>query len=149
RTNAGPDVRRVGLFAGPAALTADLPVAGGSDGWGRALGRERLDALLLAAAAAAGAEVLQPWSAVEVVADGAGYRCTTARTGSGDVRDLRSGIVIAAHGSWEVGPLPTQPQRQAPRASDLFGFKAHFRGSALPPDLMPLLAFPGGYGGMV
>lgn len=45
--------------------------------------------------------------------------------------------------------MPTQGLRRAPRASDLFGFKAHFHHSALPPDLMPLLAFPGGYGGMV
>jgi flavin-dependent dehydrogenase len=36
-----------------------------------------------------------------------------------------------------------------PHASDLFGFKAHFRSISLPSDLMPLLAFPGGYGGMV
>jgi 2-polyprenyl-6-methoxyphenol hydroxylase-like FAD-dependent oxidoreductase len=30
----------------------------------------------------------------------------------------------------------------------LFGFKAHFYDSNLPDGLMPLLAFPGGYGGM-
>ena len=35
----------------------------------------------------------------------------------------------------------------APRIS--FAFKARFCDSALPRDLMPLLAFPGGYGGMV
>jgi flavin-dependent dehydrogenase len=39
------------------------------------------------------------------------------------------------------------PKRNHP--SDLLGFKAHFRRSALPADLMPLLVFPGGYGGMV
>ena len=33
--------------------------------------------------------------------------------------------------------------------SDLFAFKAHFRDSDLPAGLMPLLAFPGGYGGLV
>src|SRR5439155_15437649 len=64
-------------------------------------------------------------------------------------RELQAPIVIAAHGSWEVGPLPTQPTRRRPKAADLFGFKAHFRGAGLPDDLMPLLAFPGGYGGMV
>src|SRR5438034_9989526 len=36
RRAAGPDVRRVGLFAGPAVLTADLPAAPGRDSWGRA-----------------------------------------------------------------------------------------------------------------
>jgi flavin-dependent dehydrogenase len=35
------------------------------------------------------------------------------------------------------------------RPSDLFGFKAHFLDSQLPTGLMPLLVFPGGYGGMV
>jgi flavin-dependent dehydrogenase len=45
--------------------------------------------------------------------------------------------------------LPTQSARPAPRPSDLFGFKAHFLDSKLPTGLMPLLVFPGGYGGMV
>jgi flavin-dependent dehydrogenase len=36
-----------------------------------------------------------------------------------------------------------------PASSDLFAFKAHFKASRLPPGLMPLLAFPGGYGGLV
>jgi flavin-dependent dehydrogenase len=62
---------------------------------------------------------------------------------------LRSRLVVAAHGSWESGALPTQDFRRPPMASDLFAFKAHFIGSALPRDLMPLLAFPGGYGGLV
>ena len=34
-------------------------------------------------------------------------------------------------------------------ASDLIAFKAHFSDSQLPTGLMPLLVFPGGYGGMV
>jgi menaquinone-9 beta-reductase len=45
--------------------------------------------------------------------------------------------------------MPTQPPRRPPRPADLFGFKAHFAGSALRSGVMPLLAFPGGYGGMV
>ena len=45
--------------------------------------------------------------------------------------------------------LPTQSVRYPPRASDLFAFKAHFRHSGLPPGLMPLVVFPGGYGGIV
>jgi flavin-dependent dehydrogenase len=57
--------------------------------------------------------------------------------------------VIAAHGSWEHGTLATQQRRTAPRGSDLLAFKAHFRDAALPERLMPLLSFPGGYGGMV
>jgi flavin-dependent dehydrogenase len=56
---------------------------------------------------------------------------------------------VAAHGSWDAGTLPTQPVRLPPAASDLLGFKAHFAAGDLPAGLMPLLAFPGGYGGMV
>jgi len=69
-------------------------------------------------------------------------------TGAGRL-DVLAPVVIAAHGSWDTGTLPTQPARPAPRPGDLFGFKAHFRDSDLPADLMPLLTFPGGYGGMV
>jgi len=158
RRAAGPDVRRVGLFAGPAVLTADLPGVslapdlsparpGDGSKWGRALGRERLDSLLLSAAANAGATVLQPFSAVELRPSAGGYHCVAV--GDGQVRDLHAAVVVAAHGSWDVGPLPTQSRRRPPRAGDLFGFKAHFLSSFLPDDLMPLLAFPGGYGGMV
>ncbi len=45
--------------------------------------------------------------------------------------------------------MPSQPPRRSPRPADLLGFKAHFAEGNLPPGLMPLLAFPGGYGGMV
>ncbi|RWE22515.1 MAG: monooxygenase, partial [Mesorhizobium sp.] len=61
---------------------------------------------------------------------------------------LRAPVIAAAHGSWEPGPLPSQLDKSS-RPGDLLGFKAHFTGSSLAPDLMPLLTFPGGYGGMV
>src|SRR4051812_9676986 len=65
RALAGPPVRRVGLFAGDVILSAELPRPGGSGTeWGRALGREHLDTLLLAEAARAGVDLRQPWSAV-------------------------------------------------------------------------------------
>ena len=150
---AGPDVRQVGLFSRDHVVTADMPRPrtgdGMDDGWGRALGRDHLDTLLLDRAAAAGASVWQPWSAVELVNRGGGYLCQAVSRESGQSRELRARIVVAAHGSWEPGPLPTQPARRASRPSDLFGFKAHFLDSRLPAGLMPLLAFPGGYGGMV
>jgi menaquinone-9 beta-reductase len=150
---AGPDVRQVGLFSGNHVVTADMPrprTGGGtSDGWGRALGRDHLDTLLLHRAAAAGVNVWQPWSAVELVNDRDGYFCRAVSRGSRQSRDLRARIVIAAHGSWEPGSLPTQSALRAPRPSDLFAFKAHFLDSRLPAGLMPLMAFPGGYAGMV
>ena len=150
---AGPPVRRVGFFSGDHAITAEMPRDygnGDSNGCGRALGRDRLDTLLLQRAACAGAAVLQPWSAVRLSKQTDGtYVCEARCRQSGKTLTLGSRIVIAAHGSWEAGSLPTQPVRPSARPSDLFGFKAHFVGSRLPSDLMPLLAFPGGYGGMV
>lgn len=150
---AGPDVRRVGVFSGDRVVTSAMPrpAAGNgmTDGWGRALGRDILDTMLLDRAAAAGARVWQPWSAVELVRVGDGYVCKAVRRQSSQSIELQARIVIAAHGSWESGPLPTQPARAVLRGSDLFGFKAHFLDSRLPAGLMPLLAFPGGYAGMV
>lgn len=147
---AGPPVTQVGLFAGTATLRADLPhLSGPGGGWGRALGRETLDAWLLETARAKGVQVLQPWSPIALSRHGQEYVCLARSADGRNERELRAAIVVAAHGSWELGPLPTQPGREETRPGDLFGFKAHFRGSRLPERLMPLLAFPDGYGGMV
>lgn len=149
RQRAGPDVRRVGLFAGTTIVTSNLPrPRGQTEAWGRALSRECLDTLLLERAAAAGAAVWQPCSAVDLQEHGPEYRCAVRWEGSRAQREVRASVVVAAHGSWQPGTLPTQPPRQPPLPGDLFGFKAHFRDSELPIDLMPLLVFPGGYGGM-
>ena len=147
---AGPAVRRVGLFVGEHALTAELPLSDVCGGrWGRALSRERLDSLLLNRAAALGAEVLQPWDAQLLTEVEGGFVCRAASTEAAESREIKTPIVIAAHGSWELGHLPTQLARRRPRAGDLLGFKTHFEHAALPDGLMPLLSFPGGYGGMV
>src|SRR5439155_10369556 len=69
------------------------------------------------------------------------------RTDAGQT--VSASVVVAAHGSWEPGRLPTQKPRPPASPSDLLAFKAHFTGSDLASGLMPLLAFPGGYGGMV
>ncbi len=148
RDLAGPPVREVGLFCGERVLRADLPRPDGC-GWGRALSRERLDTLLLRRAVAAGADVRQPWAARTLLDLGDVYECEAFSTETRAAVRLRAPVVIAAHGSWEAGALPTQSPRTPPRPDDLFGFKAHFRGSRLPDGLMPLLAFSGGYGGMV
>ncbi len=142
---AGPPIRRVGLFAGEWVVSAPLPrPADMSDSWGRALGREHLDSLFLGRALAAGAAVFQPCAVRHLRRDGDSYVCVT-----GNDHCLRTPVVVAAHGYWEPGPLPTQPPATPARPADLLGFKAHFVNGGLPPDLMPLLAFPGGYGGMV
>jgi 2-polyprenyl-6-methoxyphenol hydroxylase-like FAD-dependent oxidoreductase len=156
---AGPPVRRVGLFSADHVVTAKmpspLPAAGIGDSWGRALGRNHLDTLLLQRVAAAGAKVWQPWTTVGLTKIGShenigeGYICRIVSKEKDQSAELRARIVIAAHGSWHPGQLPSQHQRPAPRASDLFGFKAHFLDGKLPEGLMPLIAFPGGYAGMV
>ena len=153
---AGPEIRQVGLYAGQTVLASEMPCPrDGSEAWGRALGREQLDSLLLACAAAAGADVIQPWTVSGVERIASGHVCSAVAKGEhaygaeAATMDLRARIIIAAHGSWEAGRMPTQSPRYPPRASDLFAFKAHFRDSQLPLGLMPLVIFPGGYGGMV
>ena len=140
---AGPAVREVGLFARETVLTADMPTA---RGFGRALGREHLDSLLLDAATRAGATLFQPWTVARLQRDG--ERFVSTMSAKDTVKELAARIVVAANGSWERSPLPFA-QEKPHRPSDLLAFKAHFRESALPAGVMPLLVFPGGYGGMV
>lgn len=147
REMAGPDVTHVGLFAGDATLRASLPRPSGI--WGRALARERLDSLLLERAAAAGARVRQPASAASFEDADDGHLVRVEDDAPGATAEVRARVVVAAHGSWAPGTLATQPPRRAPAPDDLFGFKMRVRGSALAAGLMPLLAFEGGYGGMV
>jgi len=147
---AGPGVRRVGVYAGDATISAALPAPPERvHEEGRAVGREHLDTLLLQRAAGLGADIWQPWTLSGIAANGGGYDCTITEKRGAQTRHLRSWLIIAAHGSWESGAIPTQALRLPSRPGDLLGFKAHCTSSALPLDLMPLIAFPGGYGGMV
>ena len=145
---AGPEVREIGLFARETVLTSPMPRPKNTDElWGRALGREHLDMLLLTSAAAAGAEVWQPCAVMELQRGKESFICKIATRDT--ITELQARVVIAAHGSWEPAALPTQTVYQERRQSDLFAFKAHFRDCGLQTGLMPLLIFPGGYGGMV
>lgn len=143
---AGPEIRTVALFAGSSQLAAQMPAAPvPCRPFGRAMRREDFDAMLLARAAHFGATIYQPWSVGAVQKEHGGFRCLVR----GANKELRARLVIAAHGSWLPGSLATQPRHGAAQPSDLIGFKTHFRGAALPSHVMPLLAFPGGYGGLV
>ena len=114
-------------------------------GWGRALGREHLDVLLRDAALAAGAMLFQPATVTAIARQAHRHTLTLRRADSLD--EICARVVIAACGSWNTsGPFATAANA---RPCDLFAFKAHLRGAALAPGVMPLLAFPGGYGGMV
>ena len=145
-THGGPEVRQVGLFAADSVLTAAMPPALDSPHhWGRALGRDRLDHHLLHKASQAGATLWQPWAAKSVTRQ-ADMTIVTL-VANDKIKQLAARVVIVANGSWEQGVVPMQPR--AHRPNDLLAFKAFFRNCALPSELMPLLMFPGGYGGMV
>ena len=149
---AGAELRRVALMRGGETIVARLPAGEAAHPWGRALGREHLDTLLADAAEAAGAT-----AAAAVVAAGDRRRrrpllAARAAGGIGAARadvELRAGLVVAAHGSWEPLRSERAEQRESRAASDLFAFKANFRAAALDADLLPVLSFAGGYGGMV
>jgi flavin-dependent dehydrogenase len=134
---AGPPVLRVGVCAGDALLMAPEERF-----WGRALGREHLDLLLRNAAVAAGARLFQPAEVMSLRRkQSGGFACVL------NGKEFAARTVIAACGSWNAkGPFALA---SAAASSDLFAFKAHFTASRLPAGLMTLLAFPGGYGGLV
>jgi flavin-dependent dehydrogenase len=99
--------------------------------------------MLRDAAVAAGAELYQPAEVTALVREDDISRCRLAGG-----RTLEARTVIAACGSWNAkGPFAVPVA--VPRPSDLLAFKAHFTHGGLPPGLMPLLAFPAGYGGLV
>lgn len=140
---AGPPVHTVAAYAGATMVQAPLPR--GRVGWGRALGRERLDVLLRDAAVDSGALLLQPAELTAIARHADRYALTLRRAEGVD--EIHARIVIAACGSWNLkGPFVLT---RTARPRDLFAFKAHWHDAALAPGVMPLFAFPGGYGGMV
>ncbi len=147
---AGPPVTRTAIFVGNSKTEADLPKSKPRGApWGRALSREHLDTLLLAQASRHGADIRQPWRCTEISRHDRQFLVRIESQETKEQSEVRTGVVIAAHGSWELGPLVTQSHPNAPYPSDLLAFKAHFRQAALSPGLMPLLSFADGYGGMV
>ncbi len=150
RSAAGPELTHMALLRGDDQVIADLP-PGAVEGrrWGRALGRETLDTLLRDQALAAGVTLLQPW-AVQGVRGGAGdWHVQVRAVESKEWSSLRAPVAVAANGSWEALPSGLARRRTRRRASDLFAFKANFRGAALQEGVLSVLALDGGYGGMV
>jgi flavin-dependent dehydrogenase len=137
---AGPAVERVGLFARDVATDAPMPAPVQAHAWGRAVGREVLDAALLDVARSAGARVIQPASVESLQRAGETFVANV------DHEFLEARRVVLACGSWERGPFTP---KVAARASELLGFKARFSAASLARGLMPLVLFPGGYGGLV
>ncbi len=148
---AGAGLRRVALMRGDANVIAPLP-PGEAPGhcFGRALGREQLDTLLVRAAARAGATLYQPCALQAIEGEAGSFRLRLRPAGEGGAETgVEAALVVAAHGSWEPLPSERAVRREQRRPSDLFAFKANFRRATIEPDLLPVLSFAGGYGGMV
>jgi 2-polyprenyl-6-methoxyphenol hydroxylase-like FAD-dependent oxidoreductase len=98
---AGPELLQVALWQGNSSVVADLPPAGnGSSRWGRSLGRETLDTMILEQARLSGVQVMQPWS-LQAFRGGAGnWQCDVRDTKSAKMLSLQSAVAIDAHGSW-------------------------------------------------
>ena len=144
---AGPPLTRVGLYAGEETLSAVLPrLDGGGHAYARALGRGRLDTLLLERATRLGVAKWQPATVKAIERRDSRYLCRLSLDRN-DAELLEAPVLIAAHGSWERQPWSARSKHARP--SDLVAFKANFSGASLEPGLLPVLAFRGGYGGMV
>jgi flavin-dependent dehydrogenase len=147
---AGPELRRVALWCGAESVSAALPA--GDDAkhlWGRALGREHLDVLLLQRAEAVGACVLTPYAAQSLNGQPGNFRCSVTSVGNDAAVTLSAPVAIAAHGSWQPLPADRVRWRSERRGGDLLAFKANFNNVRLEKGLLPVLSFRGGYGGIV
>ncbi len=152
RRMAGPELRRIGWIGRGAMVVAAFPACEvGADRYGRAVGRDYLDDLMLEHARRLGVTVLQPAKVRSVRGRPGDFLCAI------DAMVCHARVVIDAHGSWESGPVESESAAtaadsaapQARAAADLFAFKARFQDSTLAPGLLPVIAFDGGYGGLV
>lgn len=147
---AGAPLRQVSLLRGEASVTAELPAAGHPrHPWGRALGRETLDTLLLEQARAAGVAVMQPWAVQTLCGRAGAWQCELRSAESAARRPLQASVLIDAHGSWEGLPWERAVRRRARGGADLLAFKANFLDSSLRDGVISVMALDGGYGGMV
>ncbi len=161
RRLAGAELMQVGWMRGAATAIADMPPCAQSAArYGRALGRDVFDALLLERARSLGVRIVQPARVCRVSGTAGEFSCDIryggmARAAGSQqrVETMSAAIIIDAHGSWESGPefaaAADAAHRPPQRASDLFAFKATFLRSALAAGLLPVVAVNGGYGGLV
>lgn len=162
---AGPAIRQVAWMARDRTVVAEMPAClDGSHAYGRAIGRDCLDALLLEHARSQGVDIVQPAKVRRVSGAPGDFDCVYERRCDdigvlgervrGIEHRLKAAVVIDAHGSWERGPEGPAGEHDRggnlrPRSSDLLAFKATFQGATLASGVLPVLCLPGGYGGMV
>ena len=117
---AGPELRKVALMCGDDVIVADLPpLLHGSQQWGRALGREYLDSLLVERATPVGASIWQPWTARAVRGQPGAFECDAKMTDSSQAATFTAPVLIAAHGSWELAPSVEALRRPQPGFCDV------------------------------
>jgi flavin-dependent dehydrogenase len=155
---AGPELDRLGWMDATTTLSADMPrCTQDRHPFGRALGRERLDSLLLERAVSLGVMIMQPARVIEVRGDLGGFACQIMSQSARRPHTLRMSVVVDAHGSWERGPVLIGAAKNSEDASghrprrngDLLAFKANFNGARLASGYLPVLALRGAYGGLV
>ena len=145
---AGPELREVALYCGDRVVHAPLPAAPDTRyPWGRALGREAFDLLMLERARALGVSLWQPWSVRTVDGSAGAFQCGIGARAAPNLTSLRAPVLIMANGSWEGDPGDSR--RATRRPGDLFAFKANFSRSRLGAGVLPVISFAGGYGGLV
>ena len=145
---AGPELRDVAVYIADRKVHAPLPaVPNTRQPWGRALGRETLDRLLLERARELGATVWQPWSMRAVTGSAGAFKCQIEARSAPALQELRAPVLIMANGSWE-GDVQNS-RHVARKSSDLFAFKANFSNARLARGVLPVISFAGGYGGLV
>ena len=102
---AGPELREVALYCGDRVVQAPLPaVPNARHPWGRALGREAFDVLLLERARALGVNLWQPWSMRTFDRSAGVFRCGIEARPAQGLTELRAPVLIMANGSWEADP---------------------------------------------
>ena len=138
---AGPPVTRVGVYAGDAMLTAPRGKSLGPGAGARASGYDAARC-----GGGGGRQAVSARRSLTALRARGGRLCICRLDDGRQARRRR--IVIAACGSWNAKGLfaLTTPNPRHPTCSP----SRRISGTArLPAGLMPLLAFPGGYGGMV
>ncbi|MGH8202051.1 MAG: NAD(P)/FAD-dependent oxidoreductase [Steroidobacteraceae bacterium] len=162
---AGPAIRQVAWMARDRTIVTEMPAClDGRHAYGRAIGRDRLDTLLLEHARSQGVDIVQPAKVRRIRGGPGDFDCVCETRGDGvdgteeracgTEHRLKAAVVIDAHGCWERGPEGVAAEHDPgtnlrPRPSDLLAFKATFQGAALASGVLPVLCLPGGYGGMV
>ncbi len=147
---AGAELRELVLMSRSHVVPAFLPQAEHPiHRFGRALGRESLDPLLLRRAASCGVQVMQPFSAIRIVESADRYLTQVVDQATGTTVELHSRVAVNAHGSWQPLPGERERRRAGRAASDLFAFKANFKSAELSEGRLAVVSFSGGYGGMV